>query len=108
VPDADAFLGLGYGGNKGQANKARFDLPAYNAAYERSSALPDGPERLAAVEACKRLLVAYMPYKVHVHRVSTDLAHPWVIGFHRNFFVNFGASWRFLDIDVAQQQAAIA
>jgi ABC-type transport system substrate-binding protein len=108
VPDADAFLSLGYGPNKGQANKARFDLPAYNRAYERSRLLPDGPERQAAIDDCKRLLVAYMPYKVHVHRVVADLAQPWVIGFHRNFFVNFGASWRFLDVDPARQQAAIA
>ena len=38
TPDGDSFLALGYGPNKGQANHARFDLPAFNAAVRRSSA----------------------------------------------------------------------
>ena len=28
-------------------------------------------------------MVAYMPYKVHVHRIFTDLAHPWVVGYQQ-------------------------
>ena len=48
APDGDSFLGLRYGPNKGQANHARFDLPAFNALYERQRVLPDGPEREAA------------------------------------------------------------
>ena len=28
-----------------------------------------------------------MPYKAHVHRIWTDLAQPWVVGYHRNVFV---------------------
>ena len=40
-PDADAFMVLGYGPNKGQANHARFDLPAFNEIYERQRVLPD-------------------------------------------------------------------
>ena len=46
-----------------------------------------GPERLAVMEEAKKIMVAYMPYKVHVHRIFTDLAHPWVVGYHRNIFV---------------------
>ena len=80
-PDGDTFLALGYGPNKGQANHARFDLPAFNALYERQRALPDGPEREALIDEAKKLMVAYMPYKVHVHRIATDLAHPWVLGY---------------------------
>ena len=63
----------GYGPNKGQANHARFDLPAFNALYERQRVLPDGPERQALIDEAKKLMVAYMPYKVHVHRICTDL-----------------------------------
>jgi hypothetical protein len=52
-----------------------------------------------------RLLVAYMPYKVHVHQVWTDLAQPWVKGYHRNIFVHdFG---KYVDIDVAGQAGAL-
>ena len=101
-PDADTFLALGYGPNKGQANHARFDLPAFNALYERQRATPNGPERQAMMTAAAKLMIAYMPYKVHVHRVFTDLAHPWVKGYHRNIFVR---DWfRYVDVDAAQQR----
>ena len=98
-PDGDTFLALGYGPNKGQANHARFDLPAFNALYERQRAMPDGPERLAVMKEAAKLMVAYMPYKVHVHRISTDLAHPWVVGYHRNIFVR--EFFKYVDIDAA-------
>ncbi|MEJ6007078.1 ABC transporter substrate-binding protein [Paucibacter sp. AS339] len=96
-PDGDTFLALGYGPNKGQSNKARFDLPAYNALYEQQKKLPNGPERLAVMTDAQKLLAAYMPIKLHVHRVYTDLAQPWVIGYDRNVFVR--DFWKYLDID---------
>jgi ABC-type transport system substrate-binding protein len=101
LPDGDTFLALGYGPNKGQANHARFDLPAFNKLYEAQKSLPDGPERGAAMEAAKKLMIAYMPYKVHVHRIFTDLAHPWVIGYYRNISVREFP--KYLDIDTAEQ-----
>jgi ABC-type transport system substrate-binding protein len=100
-PDADTFLALGYGPNKGQANHARFDLKTFNELYERQRVLPDGPERQALLDRAKKLMIAYMPYKVHVHRITTDLWHPWVLGFDRNLFVR--DHWKYLDIDVAMQ-----
>ena len=104
-PNGDDFLVLGYGPNKGGANHARFDLPAYNALYEQQKVMPDGPERDAVMARASRLLVAYMPYKVHVHRIGTDLAHPWVLGYERNVFIS--AFWKYVDIDpVAQRQGA--
>ena len=98
-PDADNFLALGYGPNKGQANHARFDLARFNALYERQRMLPDGPERQALLDEAKKIMIAYMPYKVHVHRITTDLWHPWVLGFDRNIFVR--DFWKYLDIDTA-------
>ncbi len=100
APDADTFLSLGYGPNKGQANHARFDLPAFNALYEKQRALPDGDERRAVMFDAARLMVAYMPYKVHVHRIFTDLAQPWVVGYHRNIFVR--EFWKYVDIDTQE------
>jgi len=100
APDADTFLALGFGPNSGQANKARFKLPAFDAAYERQRSLPDGPERQAAIDDAKKLLIAYMPYKAHAHRVFTDLAQPWVVGYHRNVFVR--EFWKYVDIDTAE------
>ena len=101
-PDADTFLALGYGPNKGQANHARFNLPAFNALYERQRSLPDGPERKALMTDAARLMIAYMPYKVHVHRLFTDLAQPWVLGYQRNIFVR--DFFRYIDVDATQQR----
>jgi ABC-type transport system substrate-binding protein len=101
-PDGDTFLALGYGPNKGQANHARFDLPAYNRLYEQQRQMPDSPERQAVMAAAAKLMVAYMPYKIHVHRVWTDLAHPWVLGYHRN--LNVRDFWKYVDIDPAAMQ----
>jgi ABC-type transport system substrate-binding protein len=102
APDGDTFLALGYGPNKGQANHARFDLPAFNALYEKQREMPDGPERQAVMDAAAKLMIAYMPYKIHVHRYFTDLTQPWVMGYHRNIFVR--EFWKYVDIDPAAQQ----
>ena len=103
-PDADTFLALGYGPNKGQANHARFALAEFDALYQKQRVLPDGPERQALIDRAKKMLIAYMPYKVHVHRIGTDLWHPWVLGFDRNLFVR--DFWKYIDIDAAMQAQA--
>jgi ABC-type transport system substrate-binding protein len=105
TPDANSFLELGYGPNKGQANHARFDLPAFNQLHERQRVMPDTPERAAIIEQQKKLGIAYMPYKVHVHRIFTDLTHPWVKGYHRNVFVR--DFWRYVDVDMDEKQRRI-
>jgi len=99
-PDSDTFLALGYGPNKGQANHARFDLQAFNTLYEKQRVMPDGPERNAVMAEAAKLMVAYMPYKVHVHRIFTDLTQPWIVGYHRNIFVR--DFWKYIDIDTEQ------
>jgi hypothetical protein len=53
------------------------------------------------MDAAKKLMIAYMPYKAHVHRIWTDLWHPWVQGYHRNIFVR--EFWKYVDIDPAAQ-----
>jgi ABC-type transport system substrate-binding protein len=102
-PDAEGFLVLGYGPNKGQSNHSRFDLPEFNALFERQRVLPDGPERQALIDQAKRLTVAYMPYKAHAHRIWTDMAQPWVKGYHRNIFVR--EFWKYVDVDMAERDA---
>ncbi len=97
TPDGDTFLALGSSAAKGKANKPRFDLPAFEALYEKQKALPDGPERLALMTEAQRILVAYAPYKFHVHRIWTDMAQPWVKGYSRNIFVR--DFWKYVDVD---------
>ncbi|HWH83002.1 MAG TPA: ABC transporter substrate-binding protein [Burkholderiaceae bacterium] len=105
-PDGEGFLLLGYGPAKGQAGHARFDLPEYNRLFDLQRTLPDGPERKAVMMRMKELAVAYMPYKAHVHRIWTDLAQPWVVGYHRNVFMH--EFWRFVDIDNAERSRRLA
>jgi len=96
-PDGDTFLALGYGPNKGQANHARFDLPAFNRLYAQQRTIPDGAERDALFHEAKRLFAAYAPYKFLGHRIETAVYHPWVIGFRRHPFMR--DFWKYVDID---------
>ena len=59
--------------------------------------MPDGPERLELFRQVKLLSVAYAPYKNTVHRISTDMLQPWVIGFRRPTF--WQEWWHMVDID---------
>jgi len=99
TPDGDTFLALAYGPNKGGANHSRFNLPAFDALYEKQKALPDGPERQQVMEEASKLMVAYVPYKLSGHRIATDLMHPWVQGFRRNPFVR--EFYKYVDVDPA-------
>ena len=83
-PDGDFYLSLAYGPNAGQNNDARFKLPAYDALYLRQRALPDGPERLAAMAEAQRMMLAYMPYLPHLHQLINDVSRPWVRGWLRH------------------------
>jgi ABC-type transport system substrate-binding protein len=104
-PDGDTFLAMGYGPNKGQSNHSRFDLPEFNKLYEQQRSLPDGPERQAVFERARNLLITYMPSKIHVHRIFTDLTQPWVSGYERNIFVR--EQWKYVDVDAAARAAAL-
>ena len=96
-PDGAYFLDLLYGPNKGQANHARFDLPAFNRLYEEQNVMPDGPAREALIRQMKILSVAYMPYKFTAHRVATDLMHAGVVGYRRHPFLR--DFFRYVDVD---------
>ena len=96
-PDGGFFLDIAYGPNAGEANDPRFSLPAFDRLHERQRELPDGPEREALIRQAKNLLVAYMPYKVHMHRVLPDLVQPWTSGYWRHPFMR--DIWRFVGVD---------
>ena len=97
LPDGGYFLDVMYGGNKGQANHARFNLPAYNALYEQQRSLPDGPERDAITQQALRLSLAYMPIKVRGHNIVTWLTHGRVHGYVPHPFMR--DYWRYVDVD---------
>jgi ABC-type transport system substrate-binding protein len=103
-PDSDTIFGMAYGPNKEAINDARFDLPAFNALYEQQRVMPDGPRRLEKLHEATRLLAAYMPYMMHLHRVQSDLAQPWILGFRRHPFTS--RQWCWLDIDESRRPKA--
>ena len=70
--------------------------------YDKLSELPDGPERLALFDEAKRIAAAYMPSRYLLHRISTDLWHPWVIGFRRPQF--WWEWYHMVDIDMAAKK----
>jgi ABC-type transport system substrate-binding protein len=94
-PDGGFFLGIAYGPNANESNDARFALPAFDRLFERQRALSDGPEREALMQQAKNLLVAYMPFKVHLHNVVLDVVQPWTQGYWRHPFMR--DIWRFVD-----------
>lgn len=103
-PDAQNFLQLFYGPNTEQSNESRFKLPEYDRLYESSLAVPDSPQRDAIYREMDRIILAYAPLRLGVHRVFNHLVYPWVKGYkkHPILYTNF----KYLDVDVAAQQVA--
>jgi ABC-type transport system substrate-binding protein len=104
-PDAQNFLQLLYGPNTGQSNEASFRLADYDRLYTRSQALPDSPERNALYREMNRLMLAWAPWRLGVHRIFNHLQYPWVKGYkkHPILYTNF----KYLDLDVAARTAAL-
>jgi ABC-type transport system substrate-binding protein len=95
-PDGGFFLGIAYGPNAGEANDPRFSLPAFDRLFEQQRVLPDGPQRQDLMRQAKNLMVAYMPFKVHMHSVYIDVVQPWTAGYWRHPFMR--DLWRFVDV----------
>jgi len=98
-PDADTWLQSLYGPNSGfKGNRARFRLPEYDRLYERARLMPDSPERTRIYQEMTKLVVAYAPWKIHVHRIYTDMWHPWVVGYRRPL-VQSANWWKYVDLE---------
>ncbi len=97
TPDSGSILEIGYSKSAGQQNHARFANAKFDALYEKQSVMPDGPERRAVINEAQKILIAYMPYKVKVHRIATDMWQPWVSGYKRHPFRR--DFWQFIDVD---------
>ena len=105
IPDAESFESILYGPNSGQSNHARFNLPECNRLFEASQRIPPGPERDALYLRMNKLFLAYVPWKLGVHRILTDLMHPWVYGYHRHPVLR--GWWQFIDVDGDAQRKAV-
>jgi ABC-type transport system substrate-binding protein len=87
----------------GGQNLARFKNEAFDAIYQKMTAMPDGPEREALFKELTKIAVAFMPYKFNLHRISTDMWHPWVVGFKRPVF--WQEWYHMVDIDLSKKPA---
>ncbi len=97
LPDGSYFLDQMYGPSKGQANHARFALPAFDALHERQRTLPDGAERDALIREALKISLAYMPYKASGHVVDSWITQSRVRGYVPHPFMR--DFWRFVDVD---------
>jgi ABC-type transport system substrate-binding protein len=100
-PDGENFYQLLYGPNCGSSNDGCFQLPQFDALYDKASALPPGPERTAIYQQMAGLVAVYAPFKVHSHRKRNQLVQPWVLGWRRNHFLHEG--YRYVDIDLEKR-----
>ncbi len=104
--DGQGALQRMYSPAAGGANIARFRNAEFDRLYDRMLVLPDGKERDVLFREAKRISIAYVPYKNHLHRYYTDMAHPWFIGYRRPLFSH--RWWHLIDIDERRQPAATA
>ena len=103
-PDGQTALQYVYGPQAGEQNLARFKLPAMDRLYEQTASMVDGPEREKLFFEAKRLCTAYMPYRYIVHRLGTEVLHPWVLGYRRPVFWN---NWyHMVDVDPERRLSA--
>jgi ABC-type transport system substrate-binding protein len=96
-PDAENFMQLLYGGNAGQANYSRFNLPEFNKLFDEARRLPDSPERTRLFGRMTELVVAYAPWRLRVNEIEDTFAHRWVRYYVPNPIRAEG--WEFMDID---------
>jgi oligopeptide transport system substrate-binding protein len=101
-PDGEDFLQLFWGGSLGQANYAMFDLPEYNALYEKAKRLPPGAERDALYTRMVKLVLAYVPWVVETYKAQTVLMQPWLLHYKKHPFMI--EPWKYLDIDLARER----
>ncbi len=95
-PDGQGLFEYMYGPSFGQNNLARFKLPAFDDIYRRMLDLPDGAERRGLFRKASELVVAYMPYRCHVHRIYNDFSRPWIAGWRIALFRR--EAWQFVEV----------
>ncbi len=100
-PDGENFLQLLWGGAIGQSNYAVFDLPEYNALYERARRMPDGPERDVLYGRMVKLILVYVPWMVETYKAQQVLLQPWLLNYKKHPFAV--EPWKYLDIDRARE-----
>jgi ABC-type transport system substrate-binding protein len=84
-------------------NPSGFKRPEYDAAYEAFLRTPSGPDRTALARKMSELSQAWVPMILHTYGIGNVVYYPWLSGYWPS---QFGASWKYADLDVARRKAA--
>ena len=104
TPEGFSFFGLLYGPNSSLSNLPRFNLPQFNALYDKGKRMKNGPERDKVIHQLSEIVAVYAPLKLTAYRYDNVLVHPWMIGYKYTPF-NWNP-WRYWDLDpVAREEA---
>ena len=97
IPDGSDFLESFYGPNAGQGNLGCYASPAFDNAYHKARALPDGPQRQVFYNLMERQIEADTAQVLHLSRFRNWVIRPWVKGFKKHPILH--ADWEYLDIE---------
>lgn len=103
APDGETFFDIAFGPSIGTGNFARFDRPEYDSLFNQQRVLGNTAERLAIMREMKRILVSYMPYKFHGHRIVNTFVHPWLVGYRRHPYLRETFKWVDIDLDLREK-----
>jgi ABC-type transport system substrate-binding protein len=97
IPDGSDFMESLYGPNAGQGNLSCYQSAAFDDAYRKARALPDGPERQLLYTQMNRQLEADTVDVLHVSRIRNWLIRPWIKGLKKHPIMH--ADWQFIDVE---------
>ena len=97
IPDGSDFLESFYGPNARQGNRSCYASAAFDAAYVKARALPDGPERQVLYTQMFRQMEADSAEVLGLWRMRNWLYRPWVQGFKKHPIMR--ENWQYLDIE---------
>ncbi|HYR00289.1 MAG TPA: ABC transporter substrate-binding protein [Casimicrobiaceae bacterium] len=103
-PSGYQILQTLYGKETRDTNPSGFKRAEYDAAYEQFLRTPAGPERTALARKMSEISQVWMPMMLHTYGVGNVLYYPWLQGYWPS---QFGTSWKYVDIDLAQKKAAV-
>ena len=83
-PDGDNFVQLLYGQNTGQSNNGCYESKAFDAYYEKSTTMPNSPERNFLFLEMSRQMEVDGAWGLHVAPERNQLIRPWVLGYKKH------------------------
>ena len=104
-PDAEDFYQLNYSRNVPPgSNWARYANPAYDAAYEASRFMANGPERLARFRTMNALIQDDVPMILLFTPLKFGITQNWIGNFKRNLLLQ---EHMYMSVDMARKKKGV-